>query len=402
MISTIFSGFILLIAAWIVPRFIKYQRRKHVLEGLPTLKCSLNPSLTFRGSRYQEVVDELVPYTNEPFFNFGFTLTGEPVIAVADPDANREILTHFDIFPKTRLLQQTLGNGLVFSEGETWKNERRRLTPTFHFGALNDAASYMVEEARSFLSSVTPGKPILAKTMFSSVTLRIIIRYAFGGEFDIGWMEKTWLEFFEQYYLQMLYVQIFGVTLLKYLPFAKSYQLGLKVGEKARDLIAKRRSEARGSATGKNDLVGTLLDAESNGDGVDDDLIIDEVKTFFIGGHETTSNLLAWSSYLMCQHPDKQKLAYQEIESVLGDREISIEDIPKMRYVRAILDETMRLYPVVANLLPRISEQEAEICGKKISQGNVLYCFASCGKLQRKKLEKSSTIFAREISRCIR
>lgn len=86
---------------------------------------------------------------------------------------------------------QPISSGLVFSEGEVWKHERRRLTPTFHFGALNDAVGYMVTEAEAMNEKLakTAGQPLVGKHVFMSVTLRIIIRYAFGEQFDVNWME---------------------------------------------------------------------------------------------------------------------------------------------------------------------------------------------------------------------
>ena len=78
-------------------------------------------------------------------------------------------------------------------------------------------------------------------------------------------------------------------------------------------------------------------------------------KTFLIAGHETTANLLSWTCCFLSQHPDVQEKAYQEVIQILGDKEPTAEDIPKLRYCKALLEECLRLRPIAPLLTMRSS-----------------------------------------------
>jgi len=392
MLITALTSILLIVMATIglsiIKRILLYRKLRYITQGMPKIKSSLMPSLGIRSKGYTAIIEEMVKDPlNSSFYDLGPGLFGQPVVGVTNADANREILGDIDRFPKSSM--KFIGNGLVFSDGEIWKHQRRRLTPTFHFGALNEAVDYMVQEAQNFLDEIRPGVPMLAKSVFTPVTLRIIIRYAFGGEFDVEWMAKIWTRFMDNFLLHIIYTQIFGERLVKHLPFCHAYRLGLQVGEKTRELIDKRRVEERDSATGRNDLIGTLLDANLNGEDVDEELIVDEAKTFLLAGHETSSNLLSWATYMMCHHPEKQELAFQEIQEVVGDRDITSEDINKLKYVRAILDETQRLKPIVPLLQPRISSEEAEVCGRKFPKETIFFLIPVVENLREKNWENA-------------
>jgi cytochrome P450 len=83
-----------------------------------------------------------------------------------------------------------------------------------------------------------------------------------------------------------------------------------------------------------------------------------KVKTFLIAGHITTSSLLAWTACFLSSHPDVQEKAYQEVKEVLGDREPTADDVSKLRYIKAILEETLRIRPVAPLLRPKVSPTE--------------------------------------------
>ena len=110
-----------------------------------------------------------------------------------------------------------------------------------------------------------------------------------------------------------------------------------------------RKSLERGQKEG-DDLLFTLLQAQDEESGIgkmSDIQLRDEVMTIFLAGHETTSNALTWTLYLLALHPDIEAKLNEELQTVLGDSRIitTILDIPKLAYTERILTESMRLYP---------------------------------------------------------
>ena len=121
-------------------------------------------------------------------------------------------------------------------------------------------------------------------------------------------------------------------------------------------------------------MVAELLKANRSETG--DDLmtrkqIRNEIIVLFMAGHETTANVLAWTWYLISQSPDVEKKLHEELDTVLNGRTPEFADIDNLKYTRAILDETMRLYPPVP-ILSRQALKEDEIRGKKIPAGSLM------------------------------
>lgn len=109
-------------------------------------------------------------------------------------------------------------------------------------------------------------------------------------------------------------------------------------------ITAKRRE---GASDNQSDLLSMLLSArdEQTGEGMSDLQLRDEAVTILIAGHETTANALTWAVWLLGEHPQVQDQLFAEVNSVLGDRTASFEDMPNLKFTRAVVEESMRLYP---------------------------------------------------------
>jgi cytochrome P450 len=111
-------------------------------------------------------------------------------------------------------------------------------------------------------------------------------------------------------------------------------------------LIAERRRARNAGADDRGDVLSILLEAkDDDGTGLSDRNLRDEIMTLMLAGHETTANLLAWTWYLLAQHHDVRDRLEAELDAVLGGRDATYEDLPKLTYTAAILDEVLRLYP---------------------------------------------------------
>src|SRR4029079_3396644 len=133
-------------------------------------------------------------------------------------------------------------------------------------------------------------------------------------------------------------------------------------------------AERRKTGEDKGDLLSMLLAARDEDDGaaMTDEQIRDEALTLFLAGHETTANALTWTWLLLSQNPEKEAKLHAEIDRLLGDRSPTIDDIPHLKFIEAVLAESMRLYPP-AWAIGRLSVEEHEIRDYKIPVGALIF-----------------------------
>ena len=110
---------------------------------------------------------------------------------------------------------------------------------------------------------------------------------------------------------------------------------------------------------------------EETGEGLSDRQLRDEVMTLLLAGHETTAMALAWTFHLLSLHPASRRALEEELGAALGGRPPGLEDLPRLRYTRMVLEEAMRLYPP-AWVITRSAEGEDEIGGYRIPAGGIV------------------------------
>jgi cytochrome P450 len=266
---------------------------------------------------------------------------------VSHPDWIRDILvTHQTNFTKSRMLERAkvlLGEGLLTSEGEFHRRQRRLVQPAFHRDRLVHYASDMVACAARVADQWTSGATLDVHQEMLRLTLAIVGRTLFSADVSSDADE-----------IGAAMTQIFGLFDTLLLPFSEWIQkLPLPPVlrfERARDrldrivygLIAERR--ASGKDTG--DLLSMLLlaqDEESDGR-MTDKQVRDEALTLLIAGHETTANALTWTWYLLSQNPEVETCMHAELERVLGGRPPAFDDLPHLPYTTGVFAEALRLY----------------------------------------------------------
>ena len=139
------------------------------------------------------------------------------------------------------------------------------------------------------------------------------------------------------------------------------------------DAIADRMIERRRTAVERpDDLLGLLLRArEEGGNGMGDRQVRDEVLTFLLAGHDTTALLLAWSWYLLVEHPDAEGALLAELRAALGDRPPVVADLARLRGAESVLLEALRLYPP-SWLLARTALRDFELGGYRLRAGTIV------------------------------
>ncbi|KAI0502275.1 hypothetical protein KFK09_017222 [Dendrobium nobile] len=316
-------------------------------------------------------------------------------LAVANPDLIREIFVSraefFDRYESHPLVRKLEGDGLVSLRGEKWAHHRKVLTPTFHMDNLKllipmigKTVIDMVDKWAATSSATVRGEvEIDVADWFQGVTEDAITRTAFGRSYDDG---KAVFRLQAQ---QMIFAaEAFRMILVpgyRFLPTKKntsSWKLDIEIRRNLERLIGVRRKEAAFSVEEKQkDLLGLMINAgggsRRSGNpatvapiSVRD--IVEECKTFFFAGKQTTTNLLTWTTVLLGMHPEWQELARHEVLQVCGSRDIpSREQLSKLKTLGMILNETMRLYPPAVATIRR-AKADVEIGGLNIPQGTEL------------------------------
>jgi len=278
-----------------------------------------------------------------------FKLGPLPVFLVNNPDYIRDVLvTHNRNFMKGEGLQRAkrlLGEGLLTSEGEFHLRQRRLAQPAFHRQRIAGYSTTMIEYAARMRDEWRAGETRDVAREMMRLTLAIAGKTLFDANVEseadeIGKALTTTFEMFNRMTLPFS-------QLLERLPLPATKRF-----QKARDrldaTIYRIINERRASGEDRGDLLSMLIqarDEEGDGSGMTDEQLRDEAMTIFLAGHETTANALAWTWYLLSQHPEIEARFHAEVDDVLKGGLPTVEDFPRLRYTEMVLAESMRLYP---------------------------------------------------------
>jgi cytochrome P450 len=263
----------------------------------------------------------------------------------------------------SRANPELFGNGLLTSDGDFWRRQRRLSNPAFHRESLARYADITVEEAAKLTESWQHGEKRNIHNDMMNVTLRIVLRSLFGAEL------REHMRVIEPA-LEAIMTSSSGFNSIAFFlriptPTRKLHFLAVqKLNEIVYGLIARGREKLKGSeatgpadGSGAKDLLTLLLTArDDEGNSMSDQQLRDEVITLLLAGHETTALNLSWSWYLLAQHPEVEQKLHSELDAVLGTRPPTVSDLPKLHYTDRIIRETLRLYPPAWRVFRRTEE----------------------------------------------
>lgn len=266
----------------------------------------------------------------------------------------------------TETLERSLGHGLLTSDGELWRRQRKLMAQAFTPKRIQDYGETMVAVTDRGLN-LHAGQVINLHTEMSRITMEVVAAVLFGAAITaeqvalVGATMATLNEFYANSPEAVLMLPRWVPTPLNRRVNAAVEQLDTVVYS----IIGRRR---RGGER-RHDLLDTLLAAhDDSGAGMSDRQLRDEVTTLFLAGHETTSLALAHTIYLLAKHPEIERRLVSELDAVLAGRLPTAEDAKALRYTKQVLDESMRLYPP-AWTTGREVEREVEIAGYRIPAG---------------------------------
>jgi cytochrome P450 len=272
------------------------------------------------------------------------------LVLVSHPDLIRAVLiTEARRFAKGRGLDRTkrlLGLGLLTSEGDFHLRQRRLAQPAFHKDRIATYADHMVARAEQVGNGWRDGATIDLSREMMGLTLSIAGTTLFGADLQAETEEigAALTEAFELFRVATLpYAEL--LDRFAFLPINRRFEAArARLDRTIYRIIAERRA----SGEDRGDLLSTLLvarDAEGDGSTMTDLQLRDEILTILLAGHETTANALSWTFYLLAQHPQVEARLHAEVGAVLGQRRGTADDAGRLPYTRAVLAESMRLYP---------------------------------------------------------
>lgn len=290
------------------------------------------------------------------------------------PDYIEQILvTQHRKFFKGRALQanrELFGNGLLTSEGDLWQRQRKLIQPAFHRARIQGYGRTMVECTNRMLEGFAPGQERDIHQDMMAVTLDIAARTLFSVE--IGERGRH----IERCLSVLMHVIAKPQRIMKplrvfYRSSERQYHAAVReLEEIVYTIIRERREAQKRGAPEAHDLLGMMLAVrDEDGRGMDDRQIRDEVLTLLLAGHETTALALSWTWLLLSQNPETERKLHAELDSVLGGRAPTVDDLPRLRYTEKVIKESLRLYPPAYAIL-RLTVEDAEIGGYKIPRGS--------------------------------
>lgn len=301
-----------------------------------------------------------------------FRLGPEEAFFLNHPDYVKDVLvTNHQNFHKGLALQRAkrlLGEGLLTSEEEFHRRQRRLAQPAFHRARIASYAGVMTDYACETRARWHDGDTLDMSEEMMRLTLGIVGKTLFDADVvsdarEVGEAMTVVMDLFNT-------ITIPFFELIQRLPLP---QLRRFDAAKARldAIIYRLIEERRRGGEDRGDLLSMLLlaqDTEGDGGAMTDEQLRDEVMTIFLAGHETTANALVWTWYLLSQEPGVEAKLHEEIERVLARRLPTYEDVAQLKYTEMVLAESMRLYPP-AWAIGRLAMTESEIAGYTVPRG---------------------------------
>jgi cytochrome P450 len=274
-----------------------------------------------------------------------------------------------------RATRLALGQGLVTSQGDLWRRQRRIINPAFRRATINKMSDVMVECAadlrKQWNGSVGRGSPRDVARDMTALTLRIACRTLFSTDVGGGHADRIG-KATSHIVGQFVFHLSFPVPRPELLPTPGNlrFWLALRTLDRTVNAIV---SERLASDEHPHDMLSLLLAAvdEETSEGMSREQLRDELVTMLSAGHETTANALGFTLHLLAQNPEVLARVHDELDSKLGGRLPTGEDVPELPYLTRVVREAMRLYPPVWTHA-RSVEKADEIAGQRIEPGQVM------------------------------
>jgi len=307
---------------------------------------------------------------------FHMALGSQHYVAISSPELIETILkspTCIDKGDNYEGLRSWLGDGLLLSAGRKWKSRRKLLTPAFHYQILSNFTGTFYENSVTLCDVLKERCPIGEKReidispLAARCSLDIICECAMGIRINAQREDSKYVKAIER--IVHIVVERFkhpwliSDAVFSLSSLGREHEKLLKIVHDFTDLvISKRRKELDGNQPLENQneavcglknvrpFLDLLLEARVDGKELNQNDIREEVNTFMFEGHDTVAASMSWFFYCMAANLQQQEKVWMELEEVFGgsDRECTLQDLPKLKYLECCIKETMRFYPSVS------------------------------------------------------
>ncbi len=300
-------------------------------------------------------------------------LFGRPFYLITHPDLIQQGLmqhsrdTHKGDFVEQ--LRRLLGEGLVTSEDEFWRKQRKLVAYAFTPSRIRRYADHMVDAADQVVDQWSHNQSVNVHRAMAALTMDVIGRTLFGTDLanDSSGILDAW-ESINDYYVEVLESPL---PLPRWWPSRRNlrFRQGVREIDTAiRNIIDERVAHAQD----RGDLLsGLLLARDDEGGHMSTQQVRDECITMFIAGHETSGLALVHTLYLLAQHPEVEKRVRHELRRVLGNRRARYEDVAALKYTEQVVKEAMRVLPPVWALVRKLT-RDIRLGGFPMPKGSTL------------------------------
>jgi cytochrome P450 len=292
---------------------------------------------------------------------------------VSHPDLIAEVLiTRQAAFRKSNVLENIVGQGLVTSEGQLWRSERRLILQAFHRACLPEYSRVAVRRTERMLASWSEGETRDIYREMTALTLGVAAEAFFGAE--LGDDTATLLDALQTAFDAFIVIASQGFLVPTWVPTPNNLRFRRAVRTlhgMVEKIVSQCKTQAAAGYRSQRDLLGILLEAQQEHPHLTDQILHDEVITFLLGGHETTANALAWTAYLLAQHPEVQGRVAAEAREVGAGAIPSFEQLSQLSYTENVMCESLRLYPPAWYFTRRAGE-DVQLGGYRISKGTTV------------------------------
>lgn len=268
-------------------------------------------------------------------------------------------------------LSKYLGKGLLTSDGDFWLKQRRLIQPAFHKQKMNQLVDNMNKTISSELDNLTDNKPIDLFPVMSQLAFNVVAK----SLFQLSTAENKFhrIKFIIEEVQNFLIKEIRLPHKAWWFSLSGQVKKHLMLAEENNRIIQEIIEERKASKEEVNDLLNMLLETryEDTGESMSTEQLIDEIKVLFIAGHETSANALTFTLYLLARNLEVQQKVFDEIIEIESQTENIIEQLQKMTYTNAVLNESMRLYPP-AWITDRQNLEDDSLAQFKIKKGTLI------------------------------
>ena len=305
-----------------------------------------------------------------------FTLGSRRIYLLNNPEYIKDVLvTNNRNFTKSRALNRAklvLGEGLLTSEGDVHLRQRRIIQPVFHYKRIKTYGDVMAQYGSRAGERWRSGDTVDIHREMNRLTLSVVSKTLFDADVEsesdeiVGALTDI-VNLFPRFLFPFS-------ELLDYIPLPGNKK-GTEAVMQLDNIIYRLIEERRSNPGSKDDLLTMLLDAtdeEGDGKGMSDTQVRDEAITLFLAGQETMANSLTWTWYLLSQNPIAEAKLHDEIDTVLGSKMPSVEDLGRLPYTHSVFKEALRIYPA-AWTIARRAVADYEVGGYTIPAGADIY-----------------------------